>query len=86
MKSIQASARTDATESPDPILALTGVVKPEILRYSNCQFGPIGADAGQVERDFGAFPGLAGQQVRPKNPRNPAIQRGDRTGGESGSL
>jgi hypothetical protein len=70
MKSIQASARTDATESPDPILALTGVVKPEILRYSNRQFGPIGADSGQLEKDFGAFPGLAGQQICPKTPGN----------------
>ena len=24
-----------------------GVAEPEILRYSNRQFGPIGADAGQ---------------------------------------
>ena len=38
------------------------------------------------ESDFRAFPALAGQQVRPKNPRIPAKQRGDRAGGESGSL
>jgi hypothetical protein len=29
-----------------------GYDEPEILRYSNRQFGPIGADAGQVTPEF----------------------------------
>jgi hypothetical protein len=55
MKSIQASTRTDAAESPDPILALPGIAKPEILLTQLASLVPFALKLDRAATLWGAL-------------------------------